>query len=211
MNTTTTKLAVFSLSAAMAGVGGAFYAAALGGVAAENFNFFGSLPIVLLVVVGGIGTATGALFAGVVSVGVPLVTAPLTAIQGPLKLLPGLIGIGLGRNPNGASADIAKEFQPLKRATGVIIGMFVVVAALFTLRTIGVLSNWWFAILAVAAVFAAPGVARGLAAWRNHAAATAAGPELPLELVGVDRPFTAEDLSMLDRELAMPTTETVST
>ena len=39
MNTTSTKLTVFTLSAAMAGVGGAFYAAAQGGVAASNFDF----------------------------------------------------------------------------------------------------------------------------------------------------------------------------
>ena len=71
--------------------------------------------------------------------------------------------------------------------------MFVTVAVLFTLRTAGVLSNWWFGILAVFAVFASPGVAEGLAVLRARGAAKAAGPELPLELVGVDRPFTAED------------------
>ena len=209
MNTTFTKLAVFSLSAAMAGVGGAFYAAAQGGVAATNFDFFAGLPIVLLVVVGGIGTAAGALFAGVISVGVPLATAPLTAIQGPLKLLPGLMGIGLGRNPNGVSSDISKQFQPLRGATRVIAAMFVTVIALFAMRTAGVISNWMFGILAIVVVFAAPSIA-GALAMRRDRSAKAVAEQVPLELVGIDRPFTAEDVDLLDRELAMPSTVTAS-
>ena len=159
MNTTFTKLAVFSLSAAMAGVGGAFYAAAQGGVAAENFNFFNSLPIVLLVVVGGIGTAAGALFAGVISVGVPLVTAPLTSIQGPLRLLPGLMGIGLGRNPNGVSTDIVRRSNLLKRAPAVIVAMVVTVVVLLRVahrrRPLQLVVRH----PGVFVVFAAPGVA----------------------------------------------------
>ena len=35
--------------------------------------------------------------------------------------------------------------------------MVVAVAVLFALRTAGVISNWWFGILAVVVVFAAPG------------------------------------------------------
>ena len=57
----------------MAGVGGALYAAALGTVSPDRFNFFDSLPLLLLAVVGGIGTAGGALFAGIVLYGIPLV------------------------------------------------------------------------------------------------------------------------------------------
>jgi branched-chain amino acid transport system permease protein len=144
----------------MAGVAGAFFAAAQGGVAASNFDFFVGLPIVLLAVVGGIGTAGGALFAGLILVAVPLVTSPLKAIQGPLRLLPGLVGIGLGKNPNGAVSDIATAFRPLEKARGVVLGMVLAVAGLFALRTAGVLPNWWFGILAVVVVFAAPGVAQ---------------------------------------------------
>jgi len=210
MNTTSTKLAVFALSAAMAGVGGAFYAAALGGVAASNFDFFSGLPLVLLVVVGGIGTAAGALFAGLVSVGVPLATAPLTALRGPLSLLPGLMGIGLGRNPNGASSDIAEAYQPLRHAPVLIGASLVAVAVLFGLHAADVISGWWFAIAAVVVVLAAPGVDRALAMRQADRGRAAAGPEVPLELVGIDRPFTAEDLSMLDNTLALPSVGTAS-
>ena len=44
----------------MAGVGGALYAGTLGSVERERFSFFESLPLLLLTVVGGIGTAAGA-------------------------------------------------------------------------------------------------------------------------------------------------------
>ena len=47
------------LSAAMAGVGGALYAGTLGSVSPPTFDFFESLPLLLLAVVGGIGTRGG--------------------------------------------------------------------------------------------------------------------------------------------------------
>ena len=50
---------MFALSAAMAGVGGAVYAGTLGSASYERFSFFESLPLLLLSVVGGIGTASG--------------------------------------------------------------------------------------------------------------------------------------------------------
>src|SRR5262249_39164279 len=61
MNLTLTKMVVFSFSAAMAGVGGALYGGALGSASPDRFAFFNSLPLLLLGVVGGIGSAAGAL------------------------------------------------------------------------------------------------------------------------------------------------------
>ena len=72
LDVTRLKLAVFALSAAMAGVGGALYAGTLGSVAPERFAVFESLPLLLLAVVGGIGTAAGALFAGLILAGFPI-------------------------------------------------------------------------------------------------------------------------------------------
>ena len=149
MNVTAAKLMVFAVSAAMAGMGGAFYAAALGGVANSNFDFFASLPVLLLAVVGGIGTAGGALFAGLIQVGLPLVLAPVAALAEPLKLLPGLMGIGLGRNPNGVTGDMREQFQPLWRARAVMAGLAAVLAGLFVLYKADVISGWNFGIVAV--------------------------------------------------------------
>ena len=48
MNLTLTKLAVFSLSAAIAGVGGALYGGMLQSINPENFSFINGLPIFML-------------------------------------------------------------------------------------------------------------------------------------------------------------------
>src|SRR4051794_34068016 len=124
LNLTATKLGVFALSAAMAGVGGAIYAGSLGTVSPERFSFFESLPLLLLAVVGGIGSAGGAVFAGIVLFAIPIVASTWgtldVAVQSlpgvrdlsdVLKVLPGLMGIGLGRNPNGVVPDLATRFE----------------------------------------------------------------------------------------------------
>jgi len=205
MNVTAAKLMVFALSAAMAGVGGAFYAAALGGVANSNFDFFASLPVLLLAVVGGIGTAGGALFAGIIQVGLPLVLAPVAALAEPLKLLPGLMGIGLGRNPNGVTGDMREQFQPLWRARAVMVGLAVVLAGLFVLYKVDVISGWNFGIVAVLCTFAAPLVAKSLTEVRRER--TGRPLEIEWESVGIERAYTDDDLVTLDRALALPRSE----
>ena len=56
-----TKVIVFSLSAAMAGLGGVFYAGQQGGIGATDVQFIGSLTLLLFVAIWGIRTMTGAL------------------------------------------------------------------------------------------------------------------------------------------------------
>ena len=82
------KLSVFALSAAMAGVGGALYAGTLGSVSAERFSFFESLPLLLLTVVGGIGTAAGPLFAGLLIGGFPIAHRHLALARQPQPRAP---------------------------------------------------------------------------------------------------------------------------
>jgi branched-chain amino acid transport system permease protein len=61
-----TKLAVYGVSAAMAGFAGALLGAQRGTAATQDFALLGllAIPIVLLVVVGGVETISGALFGG---------------------------------------------------------------------------------------------------------------------------------------------------
>ncbi|HEY3095688.1 MAG TPA: ABC transporter permease [Acidimicrobiia bacterium] len=61
-----TKLAVYGVSAAMAGFAGALLGAQRGTAATQDFALLGllAIPIVLLVVVGGVETVSGALFGG---------------------------------------------------------------------------------------------------------------------------------------------------
>ena len=55
LNLTRTKVQVFALSAAIAGLGGALYGAQLNSARPDSFRFLQGLPIVLLAVIGGIG------------------------------------------------------------------------------------------------------------------------------------------------------------
>ena len=172
MGLTTTKLAVFAFSAAIAGVGGAVYAGALGTMSSDRFTFFESLPLLLLAVVGGIGSVGGAVFAGLVLYGIPLVTGTWSDLDIPLRslpgladigallaLAPGLMGIGLGRNPNGVVRDVAARFEPARQRPAVFVGLAVVLAVLVVAVEIDVIGGWWFGTLAFVAIFATPQIA----------------------------------------------------
>jgi branched-chain amino acid transport system permease protein len=207
LNLTLTKLAVFTLSAAMAGIGGALYASTLGSVSPELFNLFQSLPLVLLAVVGGIGSPGGALFAGIVLGGIPIVVATFTSLEKPLGVLPGLLGISLADNPNGTVPDLARRFQPVKKVRGVLVGLLVVLAGLYVAERAGALAKWPFAILIVVATFASIPVAELILARRERGPAElaeVAPAEVPLEWVGIERPFTEDDVEALDKVLALP-------
>jgi branched-chain amino acid transport system permease protein len=212
MDLTATKLSVFALSAAIAGIGGAVYAGALGTISPDRFSFFESLPLLLLAVVGGIGTAGGAIFAGMVLYGIPLVTKtwgdldiPLRSLPGLadigalLALTPGLMGIGLGRNPNGVVRDLALRFEPVRSRRGIIIGLAVVLAVLVALAELDIVAGWSFGILAFVAIFATPTIATATQGRRARRPV-----EPALEWLGIDRPFTAADLRRIDAVLALP-------
>jgi len=64
LSLTTTKLAVFTLSAAMAGVAGALFGAAESVAGATNFEMFESLLILAVVAIGGASVCSGALAGG---------------------------------------------------------------------------------------------------------------------------------------------------
>jgi len=110
---TTVKLAVFALCAGIAGIGGVLIAGLSTQVTPDAFSFFQSLPLLLLIMAGGVGMVSGALF-GAATLGLfgALGQASLmfSRISG---LLPGLVGIGLGQQPNGVAADIASGLRGL--------------------------------------------------------------------------------------------------
>jgi branched-chain amino acid transport system permease protein len=214
MGLTTTKLALFALSAAVAGVGGAVYGGALGTISADRFTFFDSLPLLLLAVVGGIGSIGGAVFAGLVLYGIPLATSswggldiPLRSLPGLrdigelLALTPGLMGIGLGRNPNGVVRDVAARFEPARERPAVFGGLAVVLALLVGAVETDVISGWWFGTLAIIAIFATPLVAPLLA---PRPVRTSSVDNVPLEWLGIDRPFTAADVRAIEAAVALP-------
>ena len=77
-----TKMIVFSLSAAMAGLGGVFYAGQQGGIGATDVQFIGSLTLLLFVAIWGIRTITGALLGGLTAAALPVLQTHLPDLAG---------------------------------------------------------------------------------------------------------------------------------
>ncbi len=97
-----TKMVVFTLSAAMAGLGGVFYAGEQGGIGANDVQVIGSLTLLLFVAIWGIRTVTGALLGGMTAAALPVLQTHLPASLADLTGLAAGIGIVLlARSPDG--------------------------------------------------------------------------------------------------------------
>ncbi len=119
-----TKLAVFGLSAAIAGFAGALNGAYLGSASTPDFQMLKGLPILILAVVGGVSLVSGVLFgafalqsfAWLVELfpkrSYPTLNTWLVYWQ---RIGPGLAGIGIGRNPDGAVVQISADRDEKKR------------------------------------------------------------------------------------------------
>ena len=198
LDVTRLKLAVFALSAAMAGVGGALYAGTLGSVSPERFNLFESLPLLLLTVVGGIGTAAGPLFTGVLLGGFPIAIAIWPFLENLNRLLPGTMGIALGRNPNGAVRDIASRYGILTQVPTALAGLVASVAVTVGLVVTDVLTGWGFVFLLVGALVVWPQSAEVVVGRRNREKRGGS-----LEWAGIERDLTPEDLRSIDAALGL--------
>ena len=215
------KLSVFMLSAAIAGVGGALMTAQIGSANLDRFDIFLSLSLLMLTVVGGIGYVSGALMGGllfgVFFVAMQATFAKLGADHTDLESLfdflaklatvaPALLGVSVGRNPTGAVERIMVDWATLRRARPVLVAGAGTVGVAYLLARGGTISNWWLLVIALAVGVAMPLAAKRLvpaAEPEGVAEPLAAGP-LPLELVGVERPFTEADRVMLDAALGLP-------
>jgi branched-chain amino acid transport system permease protein len=115
---TTVKLGVFSLSAGIAGVGGALLAGLATQFTPDAFSFFQNLPLLLLMMAGGVAMVGGAFF-GAIALGLFSAVGSVSTLFNRITgLLPGLVGIGLGEQPNGVVADIAGALSRLVRRRG---------------------------------------------------------------------------------------------
>jgi branched-chain amino acid transport system permease protein len=213
------KLSVFMLSAAIAGVGGALMTSQLGSANLDRYDIFLSLSLLMLTVVGGIGYVSGALFGGILF-GVAFVALQNTfdklGVDYPdaegffeflarfTTVLPALMGVSIGRNPTGAVEQIVVEFGALRRAKPVVVAGCAAVAVGYLLARNDSISNWWFVVLVGLVIVAMPLAAKRLAPPAAPVAASAdGGDDVPLELVGVTRPFQPADRDRLDRELGL--------
>lgn len=219
MNLTSTKLAVFAISAGMAGLGGALIGGISQSTNPEAWTFAGGLPIFMLGVVGGLGRVGGALFAGISLQALgSMATWPVLNTKflgmGPTgsgwyskfgAVSPGLMGIGLGRNPNGAVSDMRGGFEPIMRSRRAIAIFLVGLAALYVaVLNLAILNGWIFLIGTVVLLIVAAQI--GLADAGSPEDAETPEPEFegtPLEWLGIDRAYTERDLALLDDKLGL--------
>jgi branched-chain amino acid transport system permease protein len=118
MNLTITKMQVFAISAGIAGVGGALLAGLQNGASVSQFDALQSLPILLMAAAGGIAMVSGALVGGVFYASFPIVADAIPSMANLLQVAPGLIGISLGRNPNGAVNDVVTRVRGMRAQLG---------------------------------------------------------------------------------------------
>jgi branched-chain amino acid transport system permease protein len=86
INLATYKTLSFGLSAALAGIGGALYAHQIRFLSPEQFNIIQSIDLLLMVVIGGLGSVHGAFLGAIFLIGMP------QAISAIKDLLPDAIG-----------------------------------------------------------------------------------------------------------------------
>ncbi|HUF83694.1 MAG TPA: ABC transporter permease [Acidimicrobiia bacterium] len=113
LDLTRTKFTVFVVSAALAGLGGALYGGLRGSVSANDFAMVQGLPILLLAVLGGIATASGALVGGLFFALITIISQEYESFDWLVLVAPGLVGITLGHNPDGVVPDLADRSRRL--------------------------------------------------------------------------------------------------
>jgi len=199
-----TKTAIFAISAGMAGLGGALYASELQSIVNDRFSFITGLPVFTLAVIGGIAFVGTGLFSGIsLGGGLPFMSSFGAFFTNFSGVTPGLAGIGLGRNPNGAIAEMRIAFGRAwrdRRIFGALIGGELVI---WVLRVVKVYRNWPFVLLAIAWALA---WLLSVAAVDRLAQMRAGAGERPrhgaLEWVGITEPWDPRDVIELDRRLA---------
>jgi hypothetical protein len=121
-------------------------------------------------------------------------------------LLPALIGIALGRNPSGFLGDSFSQYRVLLRdAKAVFAGGIALGLVAWYLAFVHVINNWVFGIFTFALAALLPRAA-SLFHPAEPAAAASTDDRLdttPLELIGIDRDFTADDLRRIDRGMGL--------
>lgn len=211
------KLSVFMLSAAIAGLGGILMSAQYGNVTADRFDILLSLSLMMITVVGGIGYMSGALFAGIFLVAfVEMLKGTLLKMSvdyhgleaifmffvSAVTVLPATIGITMGKNPSGAVHDIVEGFSRLKDAKPLLYFMIGLEVVVYALTVAGVLTNWHFAILTLVNLLVVPALG-GKIYEKYMLKKFGIPPPVPAELIGIERPYTAEDLEHMDHVLGL--------
>jgi len=115
VNLRATKFAVFGISSAIAGFAGALFAVAQGSAQATDFLAFQGLPLLLLLVVGGVAVVSGAVLGGFLLQGFQVwLTAwfpGVTVLEWWQRMGPGLAGIGIAQQPDGIIPQVGQDVR----------------------------------------------------------------------------------------------------
>jgi len=95
------RVGLFSLAAAIAGVGGGLVAGLRGTVSQQDFQALSGLLLLLLAVVCGATSMTGAFLGGLMLMLLPVLQSQFPALGGLEFLIIGAGAVSLGRDPNG--------------------------------------------------------------------------------------------------------------
>lgn len=95
------RVALFGLSAGMAGLAGGLFAGLRGTIGAADFQLFNSLPLLLLAVVCGVTSVSGAALGGVGLMLLPVLQSSRPELAGLVFVVLGFGAVALGRDPNG--------------------------------------------------------------------------------------------------------------
>src|SRR6478752_5283645 len=112
------RVALFGLSAAMAGLAGALFAGLRGTIGAADFQLFNSLPLLLLAVVCGVTSVTGAALGGVGLMLLPVLQSYRPELAGVVFAVLGFGAVALGRDPNGLANQLFRLGHVLDRRFG---------------------------------------------------------------------------------------------
>jgi branched-chain amino acid transport system permease protein len=111
VNTTITKVVVFTVAAGMAGISGGLLGAQSQIITYDQFSVIGSLALLLALRVGGINTITGALFGAFTIAMFPEIKNHLPDLPDKVQLqflLTGLAALSIGRDPDGFGGQLSK-------------------------------------------------------------------------------------------------------
>ena len=163
LDLTRTKIAVFALSASIAGLAGALWSRS---ISATDFELTQSMSVTMLAVVGGVGAVGGAFLGGLLLGTFNTIAPTLFAtnaiglfkffeisVPDMLGFAPGFMGIGLGRNPSGAIGDIGDAYRHVGESPPAAVTTGAGLVTLWGLAKFDVITNWTF--VAAVVVFVA--------------------------------------------------------
>ncbi|HEY1653008.1 MAG TPA: ABC transporter permease [Acidimicrobiales bacterium] len=142
MNTRILPIAVFAISAAIAGIGGALYGQSLGSVAPDMYQFFTGLSVLLTMVVLGLGSLGAGAGTGLF-LGGPTLTNLFPSLLQLQSVVVGAAAVGVGTSPNGLiPSGLRPVWASTFRRPWLAVGIVASLLGLWGLRLGGVVGNW---------------------------------------------------------------------